>query len=424
MNIILAIITLLIMVTIHETGHYVAAVKSGLTVEEFSIGFGPLIYKKDIFEVRLVPLGGYDMIKELEDPDYEEEDITILAKISTIIWGPLSNIILGVILFVIMFMIGNVYYPAVVYVPQNSPSYKAGIRTGDKIVALNNHSIKQFTDITSYMMLNYSPPAAVSVSVERGGKILDFKVTPTITSDGRYIIGVALYYPPIVGDVLKDSPAYGKLQKGDRIISIDNKAVSSFNEIYEYIMQTATGDKMVYSLTISRNKATFQVDIEVIKQRDSYILGFVPESPAKIERYGLLSAVWKGILKTWDTTVLFFKGLWLMITGKISLKYVAGPVGIVAMMGEALSAKISLILKISSFLGMSALITIALGFTNLLPLPALDGGRLLFALLSLMGIRISRKVEEKIHMYGFYALLAILVLVTFKDIIAIIGGGF
>ena len=424
MNIILAIITLLIMVTIHETGHYVAAVKSGLTVEEFSIGFGPLIYKKDIFEVRLVPLGAYVMIKELEDPDYEEEDIPILAKISTIIWGPLSNIILGVILFVIMFMIGNVYYPAVVYVPQNSPSYKAGIRTGDKIVALNNHSIKQFTDITSYMMLNYSPPAAVSVSVERGGKILDFKVTPTITSDGRYIIGVALYYPPIVGDVLKDSPAYGKLQKGDRIISIDNKAVSSFNEIYEYIMQTATGDKMVYSLTISRNKATFQVDIEVIKQRDSYILGFVPESPAKIERYGLLSAVWKGILKTWDTTVLFFKGLWLMITGKISLKYVAGPVGIVAMMGEALSAKISLILKISSFLGMSALITIALGFTNLLPLPALDGGRLLFALLSLMGIRISRKVEEKIHMYGFYALLAILVLVTFKDIIAIIGGGF
>ncbi len=424
MNIILAIITLLIMVTIHETGHYVAAVKSGLTVEEFSIGFGPLIYKKDIFEVRLVPLGAYVMIKELEDPDYEEEDIPILAKISTIIWGPLSNIILGVILFVIMFMIGNVYYPAVVYVPQNSPSYKAGIRTGDKIVALDNHSIKQFTDITSYMMLNYSPPAAVSVSVERGGKILDFKVTPTITSDGRYIIGVALYYPPIVGDVLKDSPAYGKLQKGDRIISIDNKAVSSFNEIYEYIMQTATGDKMVYSLTISRNKATFQVDIEVIKQRDSYILGFVPESPAKIERYGLLSAVWKGILKTWDTTVLFFKGLWLMITGKISLKYVAGPVGIVAMMGEALSAKISLILKISSFLGMSALITIALGFTNLLPLPALDGGRLLFALLSLMGIRISRKVEEKIHMYGFYALLAILVLVTFKDIIAIIGGGF
>ncbi len=423
MNILLAIIALLIMVTIHETGHYLAAIKSGLTVEEFSIGFGPLIYKKDIFEVRLIPLGAYVMIKELEDPEYDGEDIPIGAKINTLIWGPLSNILLGIVLFALVFMIGNVYYPAVVYVPADSPSYKAGIRTGDTVISIDKHSIKQFNDITSYMMMNYEPPRSVNVEVKRDGKTLMFTVTPTQADDGRYIIGVALYYPPIVGDVIEDSPAYGKVQKGDKIVSIDGQPVSSFNEVYEYIMKTATGEKYSYTLALMRDGKEITVNIDVVKDKDSYVLGFVPESPARIERYNVFTALGKGLQKTWATTVLFFKGLWLMIKGRISLKYVSGPVGIVAIMGEALSAKVSFILKLSSFINMSALITVALGLTNLLPLPALDGGRLVFAILSLFGLKISKKVEEKIHMYGFYALLAILVLVTFKDILAIIGGG-
>ncbi len=421
MNIILAIIALLIMVTIHETGHFLAAIYSGLTVEEFSIGFGPLIYKKGIFELRLVPLGAYVMIKELEDVDWEGEDVPLSAKINTIIWGPLSNIILGIILFVLLFMIGNVYYPAVVYVPQGSPSFEAGIRTGDRIVSLDNHPIKSFNDITSYMMMNYTPPAPVKVGVKRNGKTLSFSVTPTLSADGRYIIGVALYYPPVVGDVIQDDVP---LQEGDVILSVNGISISSFNELYEYIQKTATGKDVTYTLSIRRNDNVIDVTITVKEKEGSYYLGFVPESPARIERYSLFSAIVKGLEKTWDTTVLFFKGLWLMITGRISLRYVAGPVGIVAMMGEALSAKVSFILKISSFISMSALITIALGLTNLLPLPALDGGRLVFALLALIGIKIDRKVEEKIHMYGFYALLALLVVVTFKDILAIFRGGF
>ncbi len=421
MNIILAIIALLIMVTIHETGHFLAAIYSGLTVEEFSIGFGPLIYKKGIFELRLVPLGAYVMIKELEDVDWEGEDVPLAAKINTIIWGPLSNILLGIVLFILLFMIGNVYYPAVVYVPEGSPSYSAGIRTGDKIVSLDDHHIKSFNDITSYMMMDYTPPAPVKVGVERNGKTLTFSVTPTLSSDGRYIIGVALYYPPVVGDVLDGNVP---LQKGDIILSINGVFVSSFNELYEYIQKTATGREVTYTLSVKRNDSVIGVKITVKEKDGSYYLGFVPESPAQIERYSLFSAIVKGLQKTWDTTVLFFKGLWLMITGRVSLRYVAGPVGIVAIMGEALSAKVSFILKISSFISMSALITIALGLTNLLPLPALDGGRLVFALLSLIGIKINRKVEEKIHMYGFYALLALLVLVTFKDILSIFRGGF
>jgi len=423
MNIFLAIIALLIMVTVHETGHYVAATLSGLTVEEFGIGFGPVIYQKGNLKIRLIPLGAYVMIKELEDVECDCE-IPVWAKIKTLFWGPLSNLILGVILFVLVFMVGNLYYPPIVYVPQGTPAYEAGIKTLDKIVAIDDHPIHQFSDITSYMMLNYEPPSPVNVKVEREGNILTFTLIPTLGSDGRYIIGVAMYYPPVVGDVLENSPAYGKLLKGDVILKVDDTKVNSFNEVYEYIQKTATGDKVTYTFHLLRKDKHVSVDVEIVKDKDFYILGFVPESPARIERYGLIRAFAKGIERFWAMVILFFRGLWLMLTGRISLRYVAGPVGIVAMMGEALSAKMSLLYKLSSFLSMSAVITIALGLTNLLPLPALDGGRLVFAFLSLFGIKISKQVEEKIHMYGFYALLALLIIITFKDILTIIGGGF
>lgn len=423
MNVILAIIALLIMVTVHETGHYVAATLSGLTVEEFGIGFGPIIYQKGNLKIRLIPLGAYVMIKELEDVECDCE-IPVWSKINTLFWGPLSNLILGVVLFVFVFMIGNLYYPPIVYVPQGTPAYEAGIKTLDKIVAIDDHPIHQFSDITSYMLLNYEPPSPVNVRVERGGNILTFSLVPTLSSDDRYIIGVAMYYPPVVGDVLEDSPAYGKLFKGDVILRIEDTKVSSFNEVYEYIQKTATGDKVAYTFHVLRKNEYVSVGVEIVKEKDFYVLGFVPESPARIERYDLIHALTKGIEKFWSVVILFFRGLWLMLTGRISLRYVAGPVGIVAMMGEALSVKMSILSKLSSFLGMSAVITIALGLTNLLPLPALDGGRLVFAFLSLFGVKISKTVEEKIHMYGFYALLALLIIITFKDILTIVGGGF
>ncbi len=412
MNLLLAILALLLMVTVHETGHYIVARLCGLEVEEFGIGFGPILYRRGHFHLRLIPFGAYVAIPELESPD-RTGGVSPWKKIATLIAGPLANVLFALVLLWLLFSIGFATYPAKVDVVPNMPAERAGIRSGDLVLSIGGHAVVGFTDIPTYMKFFYHGGMVPLLVRHPDGKEERVWVEPALKG-GRYVLGVALYYEPVVAKV--SGVAVGKVLEGDRIVGIDGHPVDSFYDVWYWAQKAFEAGKKSVVLKLERNGEYLTVAIPISETKDGIDLGIYPPSPMTLMRFSLPRAVGLGFARLWWFTVLFYYGLLFLFTGRVGLKEIAGPVGIVAIMSSVLMPGLALWVRISSFVNMMAIISLALGLTNLLPIPALDGGRLVFAVLEVLGVRVRPEIEEKIHMIGFYALLGLLVLITFKDV--------
>lgn len=258
-------------------------------------------------------------------------------------------------------------------------------------------------------------PALVRLAVAVGGPLMNFLLAFVIFSLIFVMLGVPEGYTTQIGQVLPGKPAEAVgLQAGDRIIDINGQPVDSWDEMVELIHQSA-GKEL--QLTVNRDGQELKIAVipELDQENKVGLIGITPQEP-KWRPLGVWAGIGEGLKRTYEFTSLTLQGLLQMVTGQASSADIAGPVGIVNMIGE--SARFGLIYLAN----LTALISISLGLFNLLPIPALDGGRLLFILIEIIrGRPVNPARENMVHLIGFALLLILMMLVTYRDILRLLG---
>ena len=381
MTLIVTVVMFLVMVSLHEFGHFIVGRLLNFKILEYAIGFGPTIFSRQRGEVKYsigaVPLGGYCKF-EGEDEDSKDErafsNQAVWKRILVVAAGGIFNIILGFMIFVIVVastspMLTN----TVDTVVEHSYIEDAGIIPGDKIVEINGKKISFYDDITLYTS-EFSKDTDAVVTVKRDGEKLSFSIRPT-----------------------------------EQIITYTYQAdgvnVSSSINGYE------TSEFVPYSEENPKGEAA-DGEVQTVTR---YIIGFSP-----LQKNVTILNVWG---QAWNETrfvvKLVYRSLWDMVTGKIGVDQMAGPVGIVSEVNNAVNSGSRSWLYVINLVG---LLTINLGVFNLLPIPALDGGRLFFMIIELIRRKpIPPEKEGMVHAVGMLLLFALIIFVSFNDVMRLIG---
>lgn len=336
MSIVLALVIFSVLIVVHEAGHFLVAKRSGIRVEEFAVGMGPVLRQvrrgETVYSLRAFPLGGFNRIAGMESADRGDprgfNNQSLSKRISVIAAGSGMNFLLAVMLFIIVFMV--IGLPAdrnvIGQVEPGRPAATAGLQSGDKILAIDNIPVNRWVEMVQ--LINERPEQNITMLVERDGR--QWEVTLTTLRDPDRNVG---------------------------------------------------------------------------------LIGIGPSW----ERQGVLYSIYLGFKQAIGVTVLIITSLVHMITGRIEPD-VVGPVGIVQLVGQAAT------FGLANILSFTAVLSVNLGLINLLPIPALDGSRLMF--LGIEGIRgrpINPEKENFIHFVGFALLIGLLILITYQDLIRIFG---
>ncbi|NJN82579.1 MAG: RIP metalloprotease RseP [Caldilineaceae bacterium] len=429
------IVVLGILVFFHELGHYWVARRNGIVVEEFGMGYPPRLvklftYDGTDFTLNLIPFGGFARMKGEDASDLSPGSFNAAsrgARAATLIAGPAMNALLAVILFAASFMAG---FPAVVALPQmlnvatNSSAAALGIQDGDILLQINGETayVSGIPDFQYNVVQQASQEPgenAPGILVSRNDQIIE--LPDADVSDIDDLLSDSAYLPVLsteISQVSPDSPAEAAdLQPGDQIYAVDGIVVTVETPLNELIRQRL-GDEV--SLTVLRdlNWVTVNVVPRVDPPEGQGALGIQISPITTLATLPPLRALWEGVLSTSEYIMLVLKLPFMLIMGQLAPgeAQLTGPVGIAQMVGGAVSATIDTGLWFPIW-RLSAVLSAALAITNLLPLPALDGGRLLFILVeTLRGRRVNPEREGFIHMIGFMLLLGLLALITVRDI--------
>ncbi len=448
MNIIIAILIFSLIIVIHELGHFLLAKKNGIFVTEFSVGMGPRIitlvktekgYRprfflsqhdfettpewKDItkYSWKLLPIGG-SCIMMGEDEIVEDNRAFskkgVWARISVVIAGPLFNFILAFVLA--MFIIGIAGYDpaAITSVVNDSPAAKAGIQTGDVITEMNGKHIDVGKEAITYLQFNPLSAEDITLTYKRDGIKNKITLTPVIVK--TYMLGFA-YQPDgaaaTITSLYENMPlANAGLQNGDIIVKINDTEIKDISSMNQYFQENPLSSETV-KLTYSRAGKETTIDVTPVLTDESYSIGLsINTAREKTNAIGVIkySAV---EVKYWITTTV--ESLGQIIRGKVSKDDIAGPVGIVNFIGDTYQASkddgaLYVFLNLAYI---SILLSANLGVMNLLPIPALDGGRLVFLILEVFrGKPVDQAKEGLVHMIGLVALMILMVFVMFNDL--------
>lgn len=426
-SIVALLIVLGVLIFIHELGHFVVAKLSGVGVEKFSLGFGPRIlwYTRGETEYRisLFPFGGYvKMMGESPGEEVSEEDREksfthkpLSRKVAIVAAGSVMNIVLAVILFPIIFMVGlNVpaYLdkpPVIGYVTPESPADRADIRKGDRIEAVNGKAVGKWEELVITIALETEK--AIEFEVTRDGE----SFTATIEPGEGEPLGLYAPMPVIVGKLIEGEPAEeAGLMPDDRILAIDGLKIAHWADLRNTIKDS--GDEKRY--LIEREGKTLTIDIapRYIEEDEVYRIGIVYKEQRVFKRYGFFDAVRNGLSKVATVSVLLFKVVKGLIVGEYSMKALGGPVMIAQVAGQAAQSGVVALLSIMAFLSLQ------LGIINLFPIPVLDGGHLMFfAIEFVRGKPLSDKVIGVAQQIGVALLVALMLYVTWNDIMRVLG---
>lgn len=403
------IVLISFLVVIHEGGHFLTAKAFGMKVNEFAVGFGPKIWGKQkgetLYSIRWIPLGGYCALEGEDDASDDPRAFgnkSVWARFWVVIMGATVNIVFALVVFFIMFMSVGQYQSTVVdYFSENSAGERAGILVGDEIYKINGKRMRTVSAITEFLRVNKDDE--ITVTVKRDGEKLDFSFTPNVVETG-YVGLEFLNNTTEISDVSVDSPAEAVgLKKNDKVLKINGNEIADATEFSSVISNSANVPvEIVYLRDDAENSVTVTpVCPDLLK---NYEIGFFGRVQNDIP--GLIAKSW---YQTLDQATSMLHQVVEIFTGQINLKYLSGPVGIAKVVGQANTGY--------GFLYLLVFISLNLGIVNLLPIPPLDGGKLVFILIE--GIS-RKKPNPKIEMYlqlaGMCLLLALMVFVTFNDI--------
>lgn len=324
-----SLLVFLLVVMLHEFGHFSIAKLSGIKVNEFSIGMGPKIYQKQkgetFYSLRALPVGGYVAMEGEEENSHDPRafnNVSIVKRMAVVLAGAFMNFVLAFIAFTLIFSIVGYGSSEIEKVISNSPADKAGIQSGDLIIKINENKVKDIYDINSIISKNQKEE--MDFQINREGNILNVKIKPEYSVENQmYLIGIT----------------------------------------------------------------------------------------SKLE-HSILKSISLGANRTLEMSKLILKSIKMMFSGSFKMEYLSGPVGVVQLIGSESSK------GFLNFLQILGLISVNLGVFNLLPIPALDGGKFLFLLIeALRGKPIDEKIEQGLSLIGISLLFSLMIYVTiFNDI--------
>ena len=453
MNIIIALLVFTVIIVLHELGHFLLAKKNGVGVIEFSIGMGPRLITlvktdqgmtckllansnycenredwqgKTKYSWKLLPIGcscmmtGEDEVNE--DPDSFQK-AGIWGKISIIAAGPIFNFISAFIFALIL--IANIgYNPSeITFVKEGSPAEEAGLQVGDRITEIDGDSISIGKDFGVYFDLHVVGDDPLHIKyVTAKGEEKEVDVNPNYS---YYRLGYNYQDTKEAGKgvaisvIEKGSPMdLAGVKKGDIITKFNDVTIKNTKDMEEYLKKYPLTENEV-SITLQTDKETKNITLKPIygtKKSLQIVMG-------KYEKGNVLQVIRYGAseIRFWvESTV---KSLGMMIRGKVSKDDVSGVVGIVDMIGNTVDASKTVSTTLLNLLNIAILLSANLGVMNLIPFPALDGGRLVFLFIELFrGKPIDQEKEGMVHLVGIVLLMALMIFVTYNDIARIIGG--
>lgn len=427
MNILFALLVLNLAIFVHELGHFLIAKKNGIKVLEFSLGMGPrlLSFKRNEtrYSIKLLPIGG-SCIMQGEDTAVNTNQEgsfakkSVSARFSTIFAGAFFNFLYAFLLSLIFISSYGYDVPVISSLSENGPAYKAGLKKGDRITEYNGYKIRFYRDMAYIDYLNpILLTSSINISVDREGEKLEFSLYPEKVT--RYLIGFDYADDGEhikVTAIRKNSPLEkAGVQVGDIILSINGQNVSSVGDLTGYFGKNPL-DYNEISLTYS-HKGKVKTIVVKPEKMDLNNYGFA--YGAKLNEAKGLSIIKYSIyeISYWIKTGL--KSLGYLVTGKIGLNQLSGPVGLVNNIGQSIDETSSLGAKaiLSTLLTWSIILSSNLGVMNLLPLPALDGGRLVFIIIeAIRGKAINKDKESLIHYIGFIMLMILMAFVLLNDL--------
>ena len=416
MTVIYFILILGITVFIHELGHFLFAKKYGVHVYEFSLGMGPRLFKfnrkndETDYCIRLFPIGGFVQMAgeevEVDEKIPQEKRLqakTAFQRFMIMVAGVMMNFLLA---FVLLFFIGlfNTVSLNNVYV---SGSAVNNLKDGDKIVEVNGHFVNNYDKLALELTIAGNKEFDVVVKDKDGNK-KEATVSPIAIGKSNLIYQKDYGFE--VSDLNVTSSKLGTILEGDKIVAVEGVKVTTYLEM---LRELSKADEDIALTLQDKEGETKVANITVIENKEDTLLGnsygfYITGKEAK----GFIGAIKYAFTKFFSTVEQMIFTVVYLITGDISLSMLSGPVGIFSIVGEAGKA------GFASIVSLLCLICINVGFINFLPLPAFDGGHILFIIIEkIKGSRINPKVENTIHNIGFILLMLLMLLVTYNDII-------
>ena len=430
-----------LLILIHELGHFLVARWVGVGVERFSIGFGPVLLRwkgrETEYCLSAIPMGGYVKMMGEEnplegggtgavDPAKSFSLKPLLARFLIVFAGPGMNFVLAAAIFATVFVV--VGRPALSStlgrVRDGGPAAQAGLRTGDRGTAVDGTRVAHWEDAVN--AIQASSGETRQVTFVRDSKEHRTALTPARTSvrdifgDEREIwdVGARPFAPAKIGEVLSGYPAAkAGLRPGDTVVALEGNPVFSWDELAEAIHKRPDQST---TLTVQRDAQSLTVTVvpQAVKDRgpsgepvEVGRIGIGPAAAVSYVRSNPIVAVGQGLLRTWDMTVLTAVGLWKLVTRQLPASTIGGPIQIAVAAGE--QAKQGM----TSLAFFTAVISVNLALLNLLPVPMLDGGHLLFFVIEgIRGRPLSLRKREVAQQVGLFLLVLLMVFAVYNDL--------
>ena len=436
------IVAIGVLVAVHEFGHFWVAKRFGIKVLRFSIGFGRPLFSRigrdgTEFVVAAIPLGGYVKMLDTREgsvPDDQRhlafDTQPVPTRMAVLIAGPAFNFLFAVFAYWLIFVLGvAVLRPVIGGVTDDSPAAQAGLMPEDEIVAVADRPVASWEAVVLAMLDEVLDDGLIDLRLkgpdgdERSAQIDVRGQEFELTEPGRLLNGIGVSFfslPPVLGEVLPDSPAAeAGLQDGDLIVAADEQDISSWTELVSYI-RARPGQEIVLEYERGGEPARIAVTLDSVEEGGTVYgrIGARVQTPEGLrerlyteQKYGPIAAIGHAIGKTWDMSALTVRILWNMVSGDVSIRNISGPISIAQFAGD--SARTGF----TPFLRLLAIISISLGILNLLPIPLLDGGQLLYQTIELVkGSPLSERSQLIGQQIGIGLLIVLMGLAFYYDI--------
>ena len=427
------IVTLGILVTVHEFGHLLVARWFGVRVLRFSVGMGPAVWSRTArsgieYVIAALPIGGYVRMldgREGEVPESQRAQAFDSKppgqRIAIALGGPVANFLLAIVVYWLMFVSGTSgFAPVIGEVDPDSAAGRAGVASGVEILAVDGRETRTWQTVNMALVERLGETGTIDLAVSLPGRdrasrhalAIERWLAEQDEPDPIRSLGLEPAFPAILGRVLEDGAAAAAgLREGDRVLAVDGEPVDGWRDWVERV-QAAPGTPLELRIDRGGSARSLVLTPQARELEEGSTIGYVGTAPMyRTASLGPLAAVPAALTETRDKTLLTLDILRKMIVGVVSTRNLSGPITIAKVAGDSAES------GLEAFLGFLALLSVSLGVLNLLPIPVLDGGHILFYLVELAkGSPVSERIQGLGVQIGIFIVASLMLLAFYNDL--------